>query len=197
MGLDMDIVLNNLGIYNVDVDYLRYLHDNADNEVYYSPLDYNTKPFLGIIVGVGKYTYFIPFSSSKVRHLKWKNVSAEHYLIYEVVDQKVLSKEAICKPYSGNLVLHILAVLDIKKMIPVPDGLYKNVDFSAVENLSYKNLLVKEYKFCLRVQSGIVERVKKIYTEQKDTGIVHKFYCNFSKLEEACDTYNEDLMSKL
>ena len=187
----MEITLNNPGIYNVDVAYLKHLHDDVDSEVYYAPDKYDTKPFLGIIVGIGNYTYFIPFSSSKVRHLKWKNVAPDHYLIYEIVNKNILSRNAVCKPHKGDLVLHILAALDIKKMIPVPNGLYNKVDFNSVSDRAYKSLLEKEYRFCLSIQDGIVERVRRMYTEQKSTGTVPRFYCNFSKLEKACDEYKE------
>lgn len=119
----MKIKINELGIYNINVNYLKYLHDNIDSEVYYAPDKYDKKPFLGIIIGIESYSYFLPFSSSKQRHLKWKNVAPEHFLIYEIVNKNTLAKKAVYKPYKDDLVLHILAALDIKKMIPVPDGL--------------------------------------------------------------------------
>lgn len=188
----MEIKIDKLGIYNVDINYLKYLHDDVDNEVYYAPDKYDTKPFLGIIAGIGNYTYFIPFTSSKTRHLKWKNVAPDHYLIYEIVDKNTLSQRAVCKPYmDDNKVIHILAALDVKKMIPVPDGLFTRVDFSSIMDVTYRSLLEKEYRFCQRIQAGIIQRVSKMYSRQKETGKVFKYHCNFAKLEEACDTYNE------
>ncbi len=65
----MKFEFNNLGIYNVEVQYLKYLH-NIDREVYYSPLGYDDKPFLGLIIGAGEFKYFIPFTSGKPKHLK-------------------------------------------------------------------------------------------------------------------------------
>ena len=47
-----------------------------------------------------------------------------YYLIYEIVDQKDKRPRDIVKPYSDTQYLKILAALDIKKMVPVPDGLY-------------------------------------------------------------------------
>lgn len=135
----------------MDVAYLKHLHDDVDSEVYYPTDKYDTKHFLGILVGIENYTYFIPFSSSKVRHLKWKNVASDHYLIYEIVNKNILSRNAVCKPHKGDLVFHILAVLDIKKMIPVPNGLYNKIDFSSVSDSAYKSLREKEYRFCLSI----------------------------------------------
>lgn len=45
------------GFYTVDPDYLEYLN-KVDSEVYYNP-------FIGAIVGIENYNYFIPVSSAK------------------------------------------------------------------------------------------------------------------------------------
>ncbi len=188
----MRVEFNELGIYNIDVPYLKHLHDDIDSEVYYAPSRYETKPFLGIVVGIGDYTYFIPFSSSKPKHLKWKNVAPDHYLIYEVVKKDSLSPKAVCKPDNGGMVRHIIAVLDMKKMIPVPAGCYSKVDFSKITDTTYKAILEKEYRFCQSIQDGILKKVAQIYSEQKESGTVRKFYCNFAALEAACDEYKKE-----
>jgi ABC-type multidrug transport system ATPase subunit len=53
-------------------------------------------------------------------------------------------------------VKHILSVMDIKKMIPVVDGVYSRVninpeDKDTDEVKKYKDLLNKEYSFCLKI----------------------------------------------
>lgn len=188
----MKAEFNELGIYNIYVPYLKHLHDDIDSEVYYAPSKYETKPFLGIVVGIGGYTYFIPFSSSKPKHLKWKNVAADHYLIYEIVKKGSLSPKAVCKPHNDEMVKHIIAVLDMKKMIPVPAGCYSKIDFSKVADTTYKTILEKEYRFCQGIQDGILQKVSQIYSEQKESGQIRKFYCNFTALEGACDKYKKE-----
>ena len=48
------------GFYTVNPDYLEYLNQ-IDSEVYYNPSYRNSiKPFVGIIVGIENYNYFIP-----------------------------------------------------------------------------------------------------------------------------------------
>ena len=180
------------GFYHVNTAYLKYLHDEIDTEVYYSEVkNYERKPFLGVIVNIEDYQYFIPLTSRKTKHLKWKNVGNTHYLIYETVDKKELRRGDIFKPVpDSDTVLKLLSALDIKKMIPVPADCYEKVDFNAETDLRYKALLEKEYFFCQSVQDGILEKALKIYHEQKESGVVHKMYCNFSKLEEACKTWN-------
>ena len=85
--------------------------------------------------------------------------------------------------------MKIFAALDIKKMVPVPDGLYKKKDFNAETDLKYRALLQKEYRFCLKIKDGILEKAKTIYSQQKTTQKVLRFHCDFAKLEKACDEY--------
>ncbi len=187
----MEVKFDKFGIYNINVDYLKYLHDNVDAEVYYSSSKYEKKPFLGLVVGIGSYMYFIPFTSCKPKHLNWKNVAPDHYIIYETVEKDKLSGNAIYKAISEDLVKHILAVLDMKKMIPVPNGAYSKIEFSDVQDYKYRALLEKEYRFCQGIQEGILDRVHKIYDNQKRTGVVRRFYCNFTALEKGCEEYGE------
>lgn len=171
--------------YTLNPDYLEYLY-KIDSEVYYNSA-YRTsiKPFLGIIIGIEDYNYFIPISSAKDKHKTWKNVSDEHFLIYEIVDNTVDINGDIYKYYSDKEKMHVLSVLDIKKMIPVPDGTYEKIEFAELSDLKYKDLFEKEYAFCLKIKEKVLKKVEKIYRKQKETGIVRKANCNFSLLEKA------------
>ena len=61
------------GFYTVNPDYLEYLNQ-TDSEVYYNISYRNSiKLFVGIIVGIESYNYFIPISSAKEKHKRWKN----------------------------------------------------------------------------------------------------------------------------
>lgn len=187
----MKIEFENLGLYNVDTDYLRYLK-SIDSEVQYSEdKDYTQKPFLGIVVMIDSYSYFIPLTSGKPRHAKWKNVGPAHYLIYEQVKKNELRKKDVYKSISETDALKIYAALEIKKMIPVKDGLFHGIVFSALGDQKYADLLEKEYRFCQKIQDGILSKVRQIYCEQKETGKVYPMYCDFNKLEVACDTYQK------
>ena len=53
-------------------------------------------------------------------------------------------------------VKHILSVMYIKKMIPIVDGVYTRVNINSEDGdngdiKKYKDLLNKEYSFCLKV----------------------------------------------
>lgn len=185
----MDVRIENLGLYNIDVDYLRYLNEIEPEVQFTREKDYEQKPFLGILVMIDTYSYFIPLTSGKPKHAKWKNVGPAHYLIYEQVKKTELRRRDIFKSISDQEALKIFAALDLKKMIPVRSGLYTRIDFSALSDRRYADLLEKEYRFCQKLQDGILSKVAQIYREQKESGKIYPMYCDFRKLESACDTY--------
>ncbi len=186
---EMTVRFDNLGFYNVDTRYLQYLNTIEPEVQFTQEKDYTQKPFLGILVIIDTYTYFIPLTSGKPKHAKWKNVGPAHYLIYEQVPKAELRKRDIYKSISETDALQIFAALDLKKMIPVADGLYSRIEFAKLEDQKYADLLEKEYRFCQKIQDGILSKVTQIYREQKETGKVYPMYCNFSRLEDACNQY--------
>lgn len=93
-----------------------------------------------------------------------------------------------------NVVKHILSIIDIKKMIPVKEGTYSIVSLnkSSLDTLrekKYKDLLNKEYSFCLKNIDSIIVKASKLYAHQITTGKVKKFCCDFKMLESVCDNY--------
>lgn len=61
-------------------------------------------------------------------------------------------------------------------------------------DLSYLALLEKELKFIRPLWKTIQNKANAIYLDQKETGIVRNFYCNFSKLE---NVYQQSMSSNL
>ena len=180
------------GFYTVDVEYLRFLN-SKDSEVYYnSSYAQAIKPFVGVIIDVAEYEYFIPLTSAKVKHERWKNVCDEHFLIYEIIDKEINISGDIYKDYSEKEKMHVLAVLDVKKMIPVPKDAYSKVVFAELEDTRYKDLFEKEYAFCLNIREKILARVEKIYKRQKVTKTVRRAYCDFSCCEIALEEWIDE-----
>ena len=179
------VEFENFGFYTIDADYLQFLN-SKDPEVYYNVSYRNAvKPFIGIVINLAEYKYFIPLTSAKDKHAKWKNSCDEHFLLYEVVDKDVDIIGSIYKAYSNDKKMHVMSVLDIKKMIPVPCNAYERITFNELEDERYQDLLKKEYAFCLTIKAKILIRAEKIYRHQKETNIVRRTYCDFSCCESA------------
>ena len=81
--------------------------------------------------------------------------------------------------------MHVMSVLDIKKMIPVPNDAYERIVFDELGDERYQDLFEKEYAFCLTIKNKILTRAEKIYKHQKETQIVRRTYCDFSCCENA------------
>ncbi len=190
----MEVKFSDFSIYNVDVEYLKYLHD-VDSEVFYRSDERVKKPFLGVVVDIDSRTYFIPITSVKPRHKNWFTAYSNRFLIYEDVNKNKIDWESaqskwIYKDLSrNNRIRHILGELIIYKMVPVPDGVYRKADFETDEPSDNGNLLESEYRFCMSIRDKIVESVTKVYETQMKTGKVYQYYCNFAALEKACDDY--------
>lgn len=74
-------------LYTVDNSYIKKLYD-IDSEVFYEQVNYDTKPYVGIIIQNDIYDYFIPLTSAKEKHKNWSNVTKTNYIIYEMVKKK-------------------------------------------------------------------------------------------------------------
>lgn len=185
--LDVTEIKNRIGLYTIDVNYLKALRE-ADTEVFYST-NYESKPFVGVIVTESGYNYFIPLTSAKPKHLHWGNVSDRHILIYEEASPSAVHENWVYKNMGNGKVKHILSVLDVKKMIPVPRGMFHRVNIKDIPNQGYRALLEREYRIVLKFQDRILESVHNTYTYQKSSGIVREFHCNFAALEKVYDKH--------
>lgn len=188
----MEATFQDLGFYHVNLEYLRYLH-GVDSEVQFSESkNYEAKPFLGIVVMLADRHYVIPLTSAKPKHTKLRYVDMGHYLIYEQISKAELGPRDIFKEISDTEVRKLLSMLEIKKMIPVKPGLFTRIDFEQIPDKRYVDLLEKEYRFCQKIQTGILEKAKRLYEDQKRTGRIRPMCCDYSRLEAACDAYTVD-----
>lgn len=181
---------------HVDIEYLKTLHE-ACSEVYYMPDEYDNKPCIGILLSDGGHKYVLPLTSAKEKHKKWRNVDRDRMLIFEMVDKSVLSaKDIWVKVDDTDIVKHIMSAIDIKKMIPVIDCVISDVDINHSDKDSedvkkYKDLLNKEYGFCVKIVNDVILKASKLYEKQLKTGKVQMFACDFLCLEKIADTYEK------
>jgi len=187
----MEVRYEKYGFYTIDTEYLKYLY-SKDTEVFYSEAKgYERKPYLGLLARLGKHLYCIPLTSAKQTHLNWKNITEHNYLIYENVFESELRDNDIFKQIDKTEIYKkLLAVLEIKKMIPVDETLCKFIKFTEVTDKDYLSLLQKEYRFLIPHKDSILDKAKTMYLKQKETGKVKYCYCSFSLLEDAYESYS-------
>lgn len=168
---------------NIDQSHFKKLHD-ACSEVYYKPSGYENKPYIGILINKSNRKYMIPLSLAKEKHNTWKKVNKECYLVYETAKRSSMGQGDIWVAAGEDDVKHILSVMDIKKMIPIVDGVYSRVNINSDDTDSddvkkYKDLLNKEYSFCLKVIDEVIIKANKLYDKQMTTGKVVRFCYDF------------------
>lgn len=191
-------LLENLTFVNVDIEYLQKLH-NISNEVYYNKHNYDNKPYIGVLLSKENYKYVVPLTSGKEKHKKWKDEENDRILITEVIEKNRLNKDDVWLTYNGNTTLvnpvkHIISAIDFKKMIPILDSVISIVDIKHKENDSlsekmYKDLLNKEYRFCVSIIDKLLKKANYVYEKQTKTKKGLKFCCDFKALEKFVGQY--------
>ena len=91
----------NLKFVNVDMDYLKHLH-NACSEVFYKPNDYDNKPYLGVLMTNNDKKYVLPLTSAKEKHKTWKDTYPDRFLVFAIED-----KEGLIDIKNGTVALNM------------------------------------------------------------------------------------------
>ncbi len=80
-------------------------------------------------------------------------------------------------------------------MIPVSKNYYTEMNFPQILDTNYRALIQKEYNFLKPLQNEIFYKAVKLYDNQKSSGIIIPFACNYSKLEKVCQEVNDKVLS--
>ncbi len=131
--------------YIVDKEYVKYLR-KADNRVQYSEYNDKLKPYIGIIITIHDFDYYVPISSvgNKIKKL-------EKY-------SKMKDDIDIIKIYDNNKKL--LSVLNLNNMIPVRPENARILKYSEIDNYrQFYNLTDKrKYIYFLQIELAILRK---------------------------------------
>ena len=134
------------------------------------------RPYVGVVLNVGKYKYYAPLSSPKPKH------------------RKMLDRlDFIRLEHKGKLI----AVINLNNIIPVADELVSLIDIKNLTDQRYKDLLNIEMIDIRRKQSVIMKNANSIYNkvtkfkdEPQNSRLVSLCY-NFLLLEQKLQEYLE------
>ena len=88
----MEFLSDKIRFYELDNDYVKYLH-MSDSQVYFhDSYCEDIKPYVGIITTINDIRYFIPLTSPKLKHTKRKLRTKDYMTIYEEVDKTANEK---------------------------------------------------------------------------------------------------------
>ena len=166
--------MEELLFYVVDKTYIKYLGEFEKCVSYNKDEAGHSRPYLGIVLKIENYNYFVPLYSYKEHYSKYKNNSS----FFFVYDRKE-------KP---------LSIIKFSAMIPVP----KDLDVISLleynkQDKKYKDLISAEYRYINSNKEEIYKRANKMYvavTKHKNN-FLKTISCNFKLLEEKCLEYKQ------
>ena len=160
--------------YVVDKNYIQYLLQ-FDKNVGFINYGSRLKLYLGIVLKVENFFYYVPISSAKEKHKNMKN---------SLDFQKIQDENKL------------YAVLNLNNMIPVPDSCITQLKYNQIEKfrdfnseksrIDYIYLLQKEKNIIDGLENLIKDKTQKLYDKCKKfpNSQFAARCCNFRLLEE-------------
>ena len=155
-----------LRIYRIEDKYIRFLH-SRDYRVQFNKG--NRRPYVGIVLRVGSYQYFVPMESPKANHSKIK--PGRH----------------IMKLENGKY-----GLLGFNNMIPVHPAALIAFDIDKEPDKLYADLHRRQITFINKHKADVLSRAADTYYDVvgKNNAFLEKICCDFLKLERACNIYD-------
>lgn len=157
--------MENLRVYRIRDHYIRFLK-SRDSKV--QDNKNKRRPYVGVVLLIGEYRYFVPMESPKPNHEKLK--AGKHIL----------------KLDNGNY-----GLLGFNNMVPVHEDALIEFDIDAEPDEKYRNLLKRQATICNRMKAAILAHASRTYYDvvnNKNKFLV-QISCDFKKLEKACKEY--------
>lgn len=172
----------NLKLYHISNKYIEYLR-KFDSRIYENKGDneeLHIRKYLGIVLKIGEFNYYVPFSSPK----------DTDYLDIEKtkVRKSIIPIIRITKSNDFN---RLYGTLRISNMIPVPITEITQYKIEEEKDLNYKNLILAEIKFIKKNEKIIIRNANVLYKQKVNKlNITYvKNSLNFKLLEKKCIDY--------
>ena len=146
-------------LYSVSDEYVEWLCKDFPN-VYSNKIDSrtHTRKYLGVVLQIGKYNYYVPMSSPKDSDYQ---VAGTNKVIKKSIVPIIRMVE---KTASGEKELK--GTLRISHMIPVPDSELELYDLENETDSTYKDLVQKEMIFIRKNREKIDSNAKLLYKQK-------------------------------
>lgn len=165
--------MENFKLYRVSDQYIRFLR-GADHRV--QDNKDAKRPYVGVVLLVGQFRYFVPMESPKPNHANIK--PGVHIMRID----------------NGRY-----GLLGFNNMIPIPNSALIPFDINSEPDPQYADLLRRQITFLNRHKADVMDHASKTYHQV--TSGKNKFLlgisCNFKKLERCCKRYNPNHAQKL
>ncbi|MGM9615681.1 MAG: type III toxin-antitoxin system ToxN/AbiQ family toxin [Oscillospiraceae bacterium] len=164
--------MENLKLYRISDHYIRFLK-SRDSRV--QDNKNRRRPYVGVVLYVGEYKYFVPMESPKPNHA---NIKPSRHIM---------------KLDGGRL-----GLLGFNNMIPVHEDAIILFDINAEPDAKYADLLRRQVTFINRNKADVMSHATKTYYNavKGNNNFLQQICCDFKKLETACTQYNPTYRKK-
>lgn len=172
-------------LYSISDRYISFLQKNFPN-VYSNKIKtrIHTRKYLGVVLQVNQYNYYIPMSSPKQTDYQ---IAGENVIIKKSI---VPIMRIIVKNSKGEKELK--ATLRLSHMIPVPSTELELYDLENEPDTAYKDLVQNEIIFIRKNQDKIRANAQLIYKQKLEQDPSAKYILStldFQTLEVLCDSF--------
>lgn len=180
--------MENFKLYSVSDKYVEWLRKYLPN-VYSNKIEsrIHTRKYLGVVLKIGKYSYYIPLSSPKTSDYQ---IAGENKVIKKSIVPII---RIVVKNASGEKELK--GTLRISHMIPVPSSELLLYDLDNESDDAYKDLVKNEMIFIRKNREKIEANANLLYKQKlaNDTtaGYV-KSALDYRALEILCDLFEKE-----
>ena len=164
--------MEQLRIYRVED---RYVHFLKTRDARVQDNKSRRRPYVGIVLYVGSYRYFVPMESPKPNHANIK--PGRH----------------IMKLDGGKL-----GLLGFNNMLPVPPAALIAFDIDAEPDAEYAELLRRQASYINRVKADVLSHASHTYyaAVKGNNTFLNRICCDFTALEKACAQYDPNHVYK-
>lgn len=164
--------MDNLRLYTISDKYIDFLK-KVDTRVQNNKN--RSRPYVGVVLVVDNYQYFVPMESPKPNHIKIK--AGKH----------------IMKIDDGRL-----GLLGFNNMIPVPTSEISIISIDSLSDKNYADLLKRQIGFLNEKKKAVYDHANGTYNLviNKKSKFLTSISCDFLSLERACKNYTPEHITK-
>lgn len=173
-------------LYSVSDEYISYLrkkfprvYSNKENT------RVHTRKYLGTVIELDSYKYYIPLSSPKEKHDYFvvdgkRMIRKDSFIVMRIVSGSGEGKE-------------LKGTLQLGTMIPVPDDAIELYNVEGERDQAYKDLIIEEIIYIRKHEKEIIRNARVLYSKRKagNEDRVVQNCLNFMELEDACDKWEK------
>ncbi len=180
--------MEGLKLYSVSDAYIEYLRKRCPN-VYSNKMDkrVHTRKYLGVIICVDKYKYYIPLSSPK--ETDYQIAGTEKGIKKSIVP----IVRIVVKNSKGEKELK--GTLRISHMVPVPESELELYDLENEPDEAYKDLVQNEIVFIRKNREKIIASANLLYKQKIENDMTAgyvKSALDYKTLERMCDEFMKE-----